>query len=286
MSALTLRRDLAQIRRHVGTGQDNEAKDYGDDAIGFVTDRLDWNPDTWQRKLLSSKSDRLLLNCSRQSGKSTTAALLALHQAVHHPGLILLVSPTLRQSRELFAKVSGFLRQMKPRPRLTEDNKLSFTLANGARVVCLPGSADTIRGFSAPTLVIEDEAAFVEDALYIAVRPMLAVSGGRLILMSTPFGKREHFYEAWTGQEDWQKIRITADQCPRIKEEFLERELLALGEWWFKQEYLCEFVETADQVFRQQDIDAAFDADIEPLLPDMESDNDNSVPMLLRGYLS
>jgi len=284
MSVSTLRRDLAHIRRQVGTGQDNDIKDYTD-AVSFAADRLGWTPDKWQENLLRSKSDRLLLNCSRQSGKSTTAALLALHQAVHNPGLILLVSPTLRQSRELFAKVSGFLRQLKPRQRLTEDNKLSFTLANGSRVVCLPGSADNIRGFSAPSLVIEDEAAFVDDALYVAVRPMLAVSGGRLILMSTPFGKRGHFYEAWISGENWKRIEITAKECPRISAEFLEREYTALGEWWFRQEYLCQFVETSDQVFRQKDIDAAFDADIAPLLPDEESTDNKSVPMLLRGYL-
>jgi hypothetical protein len=37
----------------------------------------------------------------------------------------------------------------------------------------------TIRGFSAATLIVEDEAARVPDDLYFSVRPMLAVSGGR-----------------------------------------------------------------------------------------------------------
>ena len=79
MSVLSLKRDLAAIRRHVGTGQDNDAKDYTEDAVGFAVDRLGWTPDAWQKKLLTSTTDRLLLNCSRQSGKSTSAALLALH---------------------------------------------------------------------------------------------------------------------------------------------------------------------------------------------------------------
>ena len=81
--------------------------------------------------------------------------------------------------------------------KLEEDNKTSFELANGSRVVCLPGTAETVRGFSAPALIIEDEAAFVDDAFNRAVRPMLAVSNGRLILMSTPNGQRGHFFEAW-----------------------------------------------------------------------------------------
>ena len=82
--------------------------------------------------------------------------------------------------------ICGFMRMLEPRPVLEEDNRLSFTLSNGSRVVSLPGTSETVRGFSAPRLVIEDEAAFVEDGVYGAVRPMLAVSSGRLILMSTP----------------------------------------------------------------------------------------------------
>ena len=62
----------------------------------------------------------------------------------------------------------------------------------------LPGQEKTIRGFSGVTLIIEDEASRVDDTLYRAVRPMLAVSGGRLILMSTPYGQTGHFFEEWT----------------------------------------------------------------------------------------
>jgi hypothetical protein len=60
-------------------------------------------PDARQEKQLRSTSDRVLLNCCRQSGKSTTTALIALHRALYHPGsLILCLVPALRQSQELF----------------------------------------------------------------------------------------------------------------------------------------------------------------------------------------
>ena len=143
---------------------------------------------------------------------------------------------------------------------------MSFTLSNGSRVVSLPGSSETVRGFSAPRLVIEDEAAFVEDGVYGAVRPMLAVSGGRLILMSTPYGKRGHFFEAWKdGGPDWLKIEVTALQCPRISEAFLEKERREIGDLWFRQEYGCEFLETVDQVFRYDDIQRALSDEVAPL---------------------
>ena len=123
-----------------------------------------------------------------------------------------------------------------------------------------------MRGYSAPALIVEDEASFVDDSLYAAVRPMLAVSAGRLILMSTPFGKRGHFFEAWKdGGPEWLRINVTALDCPRITEAFLEQERNALGDLWFRQEYGCEFLETVDQVFRYDDIDRALSDEVQPL---------------------
>jgi len=236
------------------------------DPVAFAAEVLELTLDPWQRRVIASSSKRDLLNCSRQAGKSTTAAVLGLHTALYHPGsLTLLVSPSLRQSSELFRKVTE-LRERLPRPpELTEDNKLSMAVRGGGRVVSLPGSEATIRGFSGATLIIEDEASRVPDALYYSVRPMLAVSAGRLILMSTPFGKRGHFWEAWDKGEGWQRVKVPATEVPRISAEFLAEERGALGEWWFKQEYLCEFVEATDSVFSYQQVMTALSDEVAPL---------------------
>src|SRR5690242_16510863 len=109
------------------------------DPVAFVQDRLKFEPDPWQASLLRSRARWILLNCCRQSGKSTTTAAVALHTAIYDPGLILLVSPSLRQSKELFAKVTGFLKDLEPAEVLEEDNKSCYALANAARVVSLPG---------------------------------------------------------------------------------------------------------------------------------------------------
>jgi hypothetical protein len=66
-----------------------------------------------------------------KGGAST--AIVALHSALFDPGLILLVSPSLRQSKELFSKVIGFLRGLEPAEVLDKDNKSSCTLGNGAK---------------------------------------------------------------------------------------------------------------------------------------------------------
>src|SRR6266849_4183394 len=131
----------------------------GLDPAVFAEDRLGFRPDPWQSQVLRSPARWILLNCCRQSGKSTTTALVALHTAIYDPGLILLVSPSLRQSKELFAKTAGFLKRLEPVEELEEDNKSSCTLANGARVVSLPGDPDTLRGYSAPKLIIKRHSA-------------------------------------------------------------------------------------------------------------------------------
>jgi hypothetical protein len=240
---------------------------YALDPVAFAQDHLAFNPDPWQEKALQFRGRQLILNCSRQSGKSTTAAILALHKALFYPGsMILLVSCSLRQSSELFRKVTEALRALQERPRLKEDNRLSLTLANGSRIVSLPSTEATIRGYSHVDLLIVDEAARVSDNLYYSVRPMLAVSGGQIILMSTPFGKRGFFHSVFTEGQSWERIEIPASECPRITAAFLEEERLALGEWWFLQEYCCRFQDTVDSVFASDDIFSAFSSEIEPLI--------------------
>ena len=237
------------------------------DPVAFAIERLNFEPDPWQADVLRSSAPRLALNCSRQVGKSTVAAIKSTHRAVYYPrSLILLVSPSLRQSRELFGKVTDFLRMLDTKPALDEDNALSLALDTRSRVVCLPGNAATVRGYSAPSLVVEDEAAYCPDDLYRSIRPMLAVSRGQLILLSSPYGKRGHFFEEWQSDgEEWDKFKITADDCPRISKEFLVQERKSLGERWFQQEYYCEFVETLDQVFRSEDIERSFTNAVKPL---------------------
>jgi len=237
------------------------------DAV-LMANRAGITPDAWQADLLQSDAKQMILLCSRQSGKSTVSSILALHQAIYTANsLILLLSPSLRQSQELFRKLQNFYNEIESEstPRATEESAQRLEFSNGSRIVALPGTEQTIRGFSGVSLLIIDEASRVEDALYQSVRPMLAVSGGRIILLSTPFGKRGFFHSEWTDGEDWRRVKITAEQCPRIDKEWLERERQNIGDWWFLQEYFCEFVETDDQVFSYDDIQAALDSDIKPL---------------------
>jgi hypothetical protein len=200
-------------------------------------------PDEWQEQVLRSSRDRIILNCSRQAGKSTTVAALATHEAIFKPGsMILLLSRAQRQATELFRKFLDFYNAMGRPVRATAESVLRIELENGSRIVALPGLEANIRAYSGVTLLVIDEAARVSDELYKAVRPMLAVSNGRLVLMSTPFGKRGFFFEEWeNGRKSWLRISTPATKIPRISQEFLDGERQALGQSWFEQEYLCSF---------------------------------------------
>jgi hypothetical protein len=195
-------------------------------------------PDPWQRALLLSGDRQVLLNASRQSGKSTVVSALALHTVLFTPGaLVLLVSPSLRQSAEIFRKVLDAYKALgRPVPALSR-TQLRLELANGSRVLCLPGREDTIRSFGGVNLLVIDEAARVADDLYRSVRPMLAVSQGRLIALSTPFGQRGWFYQEWSGAGPWKRVQVTWRDCPRITPEFIAEETRALGPAWVAQEY-------------------------------------------------
>jgi Terminase large subunit, T4likevirus-type, N-terminal len=227
------------------------------DRLRFASE-LGIAPDPWQEELLRSSSDRILLNCCRQSGKSTMAGIIALHRALCYPrSLCLILAPAERQAKETFAKVLESYRKLGNAVAPDSYRKLGMSLANGSRIEALPGTEKTIRGFSGVDLLVLDEAARVDDELYFAVRPMLAVSGGALLILSTPYGKRGVFFKEWSEGEGWERYEVPAAECPRISPEFLEEEREALPSWVYRQEYECSFEETEDQVFTHEMIERA-----------------------------
>jgi hypothetical protein len=233
-----------------------------------MMEELGMTPDPWQARVLRSTAHRLLLLCGRQCGKSTATAILALHTTLFHPQqLVLLVSPSQRQSGELFRKVGDFYVALDRPVGAVQTTATTLSLANGSRVVSLPSLPATIRCYSGVKLLGIDEAAQVDDAVFVAVSPMLAASRGRLVAHSTPFGRRGWFHSAWSEEGPlWERVRATAEECPRISGEFLAEERRTLGERWYRQEYLCSFEETIDQVFSTESVLAAFDSTAQPLL--------------------
>jgi hypothetical protein len=231
------------------------------DAAEFGRTRLGIEFDAKQVAVLRSNAKRGILNCSRQWGKSTVGAAMAVHRAYSRAGsLVLVASPTERQSAEFLRKAAEMVRRLGIRPRGDGRNAISIELPNRSRIIGLPGTEATVRGFSAVSLVIIDEAAWVRDEMYAALRPMLAVGDGDLWLMSTPCGQRGFFYEVWQGTgEDWFRVSVQGTECPRISADFLARERAGLGSTKFSQEYLCEFTGDGTEYFDRLLVEAALD---------------------------
>ncbi len=225
----------------------------------FVCERLGFEADERQREVLDSRAKRGILNCTRQWGKSTVSAAKAVHRAWSEPeSLVLVASPTERQSAEFMRKAAEFVERLGVRARGDGDQALSLLFPNGSRIVGLPGTEGTVRGFSAVSLLLIDEASRVADAMYKALRPMLAVRNGDLWLMSTPYGKRGFFYEAWAhGGERWERISVAATECKRIPAEFLDEEREELGSKWFAQEYLCQFIDNGSGWFGRELVESS-----------------------------
>ncbi len=226
--------------------------------------------DPWQAGLLGAMPRRALLNCSRQSGKTTTCALMATHVAAYEAdSLVVIVSPSQRQSAEMLRGVRQLHGKVDGLPELIGDSVLKIELANGSRVLALPGGEQgkTIRGLAGARLVIVDEAARVEDELLAAVRPMLATrSDGAFIMLSTPAGKRGAFYELWhDGDPKWTRVRVPASDCPRISQEWLDEELKALGAARFSEEYELQFIDPESSAFPTDIITRAFTTELMPL---------------------
>jgi hypothetical protein len=220
-------------------------------------------PEPWQSNVMLSGAKRLAVLCPRQTGKSTTVAAHSLHHVLYRPNsVVLIVSPSERQSDLLLEKVSDIFDAIPDKPIGAREMAGRLELPNGSRVISLPGNEKTIRGLSADLIVI-DEAARVPDELFSGVFPMVAARNGRIIALSTPFGKRGFFYKACTPGSGWTQIKICAEESRRLTPEALEEARRTLDPHWYAQEFGCEFLSDSTLYFRPELIAAAFDASVE-----------------------
>ena len=123
-----------------GDRQEPGAKPVIPDAVEFARLRLGIEPDEKQAEVLLSEAKRGILNCTRQWGKSTIAAAKAVHRAYTRPNsLVLVASPSYRQSAEFVRKAGDMVAKLKIAPRGDGDNNISLRFPNGSRIVGLPG---------------------------------------------------------------------------------------------------------------------------------------------------
>lgn len=227
------------------------------DPVEFFRAVSGFEPDPWQAGVLSCDSKRIVMLAARQLGKSQVAAVVALHTALlTDRALVLLLSPSLRQSQELFHRVLDCLRTIEGRVPVEAESALRIEFPNRSRIIALPGTERTARGFAAVNLLIVDEAARVEDPIFYGLRPVLAVSDGRLMLLSTGFGRRGFFYETFeNGGPDWYRVKVRGADCARITPDFLAEQKRTMPVWFYNSEWECTFEDDESlAVFSSDDI--------------------------------
>ena len=228
-------------------------------------------PDPWQEELIRDDENWWLLLCTRQGGKTQGISALALATALNEPeSLILILTPSERQSKEVLRCVSQYYLKLYGLPLRSDSiTALKIELPNGSRIIALPGSSEkTIRVYAGVDLLLVDEAARVEDALFYSVMPMLATSGGRMICATTPWFRRGFFFNEWKkGGDAWKRIKVTADDCPRIDRKFLAREKKTKPHHWYMQEYYCVWGSAASALFPADMCDALLSRDVAAYTP-------------------
>ncbi len=222
-------------------------------------------PEAWQTEFLEGRHPRVILNCCRGSGKSTSTAVLALHEVLFRgpDALVLILSPSERQSKlmlrtakKLYRKLGGVVA-----PEAESATVLEFP---AGRIVSLPGSSEkTIRGFQDVSLLILDEAARLEDEIFNAATPMLS-EDGRVVILSTPAGMRGEFFRIFTGGDArWHRVRITGEQSARVSERKLAEERDRMLPDVFASEYCCSFEDHASILFPTALVEGAVSDELE-----------------------
>ena len=242
---------------------------------------LGFFPDPEQEHILNSIIPRGILNCSRQWGKSTVTALKAVHRAIYHPeSLILVVTPSGRQSGTFLKKAKHFVTKLGQKPKGDGHNDISLVFPNGSTIIGVPSVEATIRGFSAVSLLIIDEASRVDDTIYHTVRPMMAASAAtkshpafpatpECWLISTPHGCKGFFYDEWhreNADPPWSLFAVPAADCARIDRKWLAEERATMPDPLFRQEYCCEFVKDGpnNSLFHWRELEAAWSDEVQP----------------------
>lgn len=237
------------------------------DPVVFARSSLAFDPEPWQEGLLRTTSRRVLVRCARQVGKTTTTSVKALHRALYEPGaLVLVISPSQRQSDEVMLRIKGLYRALGRSVKLTKDSGSELVLENGSRVVSLPGTEGTSRGFAGVSLLVIDEAARVEDDVFASVLPMVS-SVGQILALSTPWGQRGWWWALHDETANgWERHSVTCYESRQYTPERIAEARAAVGSFIFASDYQCVFGDSDSQVFGTAMVRAAYTDTVAPLI--------------------
>jgi hypothetical protein len=215
--------------------------------------------DEWQQDVINETEKHIAIRTGRQVGKTTAISVKAAEFAIKNPDkTVLVIASVERQAQNLFEKIMDYVYDnYRHRLKMGKDKptKHKVTFTNGSVIHCVPTGLDGhgIRGYTVD-LLIADEAAFIQEPVWAAVTPMLAVTKGQIVLLSTPFGKAGFFYERFKEdyEDTWKTVHLTSLECSRVDKKHIEEQRKSMSELEFAQEYLGEFVDDLRQLFSDE----------------------------------
>ena len=226
-----------------------------------------FEPYDYQIKILraASKKSRVLVNSSRQIGKTELATILAAWFAFTHENvLVLIASKSLRQSVNLLRRTKTKILVSDLRTDVIQSSQTSITLKNNSQIIAAPDSPDTIRGYAADLVIIDEASHFPDDKIYYEViKPMVMHTHGKIVIISTPGGRRGFFYdehEKWYRRSegdpnsDFDVFDLPAvlngkPICPDFTMEQINEERRTMPDVIFRQEYMAEFISVKNAFF-------------------------------------
>ena len=255
---------LQKLQTQSNTGNKVENLWNAKNAVAFAEQKIGIKLDDWQKQYINTEGNTAV-RAGRQSGKSFAESLrVALFALLHPKTQTLIIGAVDRQSVELFEKVKSHLiilakNNIKGRPTMHK-----VELSNGSKIIALPcgRTGYGLRNYAIHKLVV-DEAHYVPEEVFVAVRPMLATTGGTIDLLSTPRGNKGFFHDCFSDDE-FTTFHVLSKDCPRITEEFLKSEKKRMTKLQFAQEYEAEFLDQLQQFFSKDLIDSCI---IPPNLP-------------------
>jgi len=220
--------------------------------VDFAVKVLGIVPFDYQAKLLEDDKKRIVACMGRQTGKTTTIGMKAIHFADTNPNVtVLITAPSLRQSMIMFDRIATFVySSARLRNKVVRATRTLIHFENGSKIIALPCSEHLLRGYTA-NMVICDEASWIpEEVITQVLFPMLTTTQGYAIFLSTPWDKNHFFYRAFVNP-NYSVHKVKSEQCPLVTKEFLEEMRANMTREAYLMEYEAEFVEALNSYFPQ-----------------------------------
>ncbi|HMH48514.1 MAG TPA: terminase family protein [Solirubrobacteraceae bacterium] len=234
-----------------------------DDLATFATE-VGCPLEAFQARALALRKRTSAVVAPRQSGKSRSLAVLALHRAYGEAGhRVLIVSAGEEASRRLLSEVRR-IAQGSPllRGSVTDEMAGLLTLSNGSEIRSVPASERQIRGWSVGTLLVDECALVSDDLLLGAAYPTTAARpDAKIMLASSATTAGGSFYDhvklAEAGSEHVEAFRWSLTECPWISPSAISAARESMSELRFSAEYEGVFAGSSDSMFPRHVLDRA-----------------------------